>query len=55
MDMDKRQLTTILYLAGSAILFIGSILNENPLLAPLAVILLVLGGFHSEARGNKGF
>ena len=48
--MDKRQLTTILYLIASVILFLTAILQENPLLGPIGLMVLILGGYQSRAR-----
>ena len=53
--MDRRQITTIMYLIASAVLFLISILEENPLLGPIGLLFLILGGLHSQARDEKGF
>ena len=52
--MDKRQMTTIMYLIASLALFLGSILAENPLLGPIGLLFLIVGGFQSQARDEKG-
>ena len=53
--MDKRQITTIMYLIASVALFLASILVENPLLGPIGLLFLIIGGFHSQARNEKGY
>ena len=53
--MDKRQITTIMYLIASVILFLTAILAENPLLGPIGLLFLIVGGFHSQARNEKQF
>ena len=52
--MDRRQITTIMYLIVSAVLFLLAILEENPLLAPFGLMFLILGGFHSQPQNEKG-
>ena len=52
--MDKRQITTIMYLIASTALFLLAILEENPLLGPVGLLCLIAGGFHSQARDKKG-
>ena len=54
-DMDKRQITTIMYLIASLALFLLAILAENPLLGPIDLLFLILGGFHSQARNERGY
>ena len=51
--MEKRQLTTILYLIASMLMLLAAVLNKNPLLAPMGVLLLILGGFHSQDEEEK--
>lgn len=53
--MDKRQITTIMYLIASVALFLASILAENPLLGPIGLLFLIIGGFNSQARNEKGY
>ena len=53
--MDKRQITTIMYLIASLALFLLAILAENPLLGPIGLLFLILGGFHSQARNERGY
>ena len=52
--MNRRQMITILYLIAGLILALGAIYTENPLLGPIGLICLVLGGFHSQTRDEKG-
>ena len=53
-EMDRRQITTILYLIASLVLFLLAVLEENPLLGAFGLMFLVLGGFHSETQEEKG-
>ena len=51
--MDRRQITTILYLVASLVLFLAAILEENALLGPFGLLFLILGGYHSRAQDEK--
>lgn len=53
--MDKRQMTTIMYLIASVILFLLAVLAENPLLGPIGLLFLILGGMNSQKRNEKSF
>ncbi len=39
----------------SLILFLTAILTENPLVGPIGLLFLILGGFHSQARDGKSY
>ena len=52
-DMDRRQITTIMYLIASVVLFLTAVLAENPLLGPIGLLFLILGGMNSQARNEK--
>ena len=52
-EMDKTQMTTIMYLTASALMFLISILEENPVLCPFGLMLLILGAYHSRAEDEK--
>ena len=53
-DMDRRQITIIMYLIASVILFLLAVLADNPVLGPIGLLFLILGGIHSQARHEKG-
>ena len=53
--MDKKQITTILYLIASVVLFLSAVLTENPMFAPMGLLFLILGGMNSQARDKKGY
>ena len=53
--MDRKQITTIMYLIASVALFLGSVLAENPLLGPIGLLFLILSGINSQTRQEKGF
>ena len=53
--MNRRQLITILYLIAGLILALAAIYLQNPLLGPIGLLCLILGGLNSQARNEKGF
>ena len=52
-EMDKTQMTTIMYLTVSAAIFLLSILEENPILCPFGLMFLILGAYHSRTKNEK--
>ena len=52
-EMDKTQMTTIMYLTASAAIFLISILEENPVLCPFGLVFLILGAYHYRAEDEK--
>ena len=53
--MNRRQMITILYLIAGLILALAAIYLQNPLLGPIGLLFLILGGFHSQARDGKSY
>ena len=53
--MNRRQMITILYLIAGLILALAAIYLQNPLLGPIGLLFLILGGMNSQARNEKGF
>ena len=54
-DMDRKQMTIIMYLIVSLVLFLAAVLTENPLLGPIGLLFLILGGIQSQAREENSF
>ena len=53
--MDRKHITTIMYLIASVALFLGSVLAENPLLGPIGLLFLILSGINSQTKNEKSF
>lgn len=54
-EMDRKQMTTIMYLIVSMLLFLSAVLMENPMFGPVGLIFLIMGGVNSGMRDEKGY
>ena len=52
--MDRKHITTILYLTASMLLFLLTFLQENPMYVPLGFFFLVMAGVNSQTERGSG-